>query len=55
MLQLALIFFVLAVFAALFGFGLVASSFASAAKIMFWILVALFLMSLVSGLVRRPA
>ncbi len=55
MLQLALIFFLLAVLAAVFGFGAVASGFAAAAKIAFWIFIALFLISLVSGLVRRPA
>lgn len=54
MLQLALVFFLLAFVAAVFGFGIVASTFAAAAKIAFWIFVALFLVSLVSGLVRRP-
>jgi uncharacterized membrane protein YtjA (UPF0391 family) len=55
MLSLALVFFLLALAAALFGFGVIASGFMALAKIAFWIFLALFLISLVTGLVRRPA
>lgn len=55
MLSLALGFFLLALAAALFGFGVIASGFMAVAKIAFWIFLALFLISLVTGLVRRPA
>ena len=55
MLTLALVCFLLALAAALFGFGIIASTFAALAKIAFWIFLAIFLVSLVVGLVRRPA
>ena len=56
MLRWALIFLVIALIAALFGFGGIASTAASFAVILFWIFLAvtiiLFLVGLVSG--RRP-
>jgi uncharacterized membrane protein YtjA (UPF0391 family) len=55
MLTVALVFFLLALAAALFGFEILASSFAAVAKIAFWMFLAIFLISLVVGLVRRPA
>jgi uncharacterized membrane protein YtjA (UPF0391 family) len=55
MLTVALVFFLLALASALFGFEILASSFAALAKIAFWIFLAIFLISLVVGLVRRPA
>lgn len=54
MLTVAIVFFLLALAAALFGFNILASSFAAIAKIAFWIFLAIFLISLVAGLVRRP-
>ena len=55
MLTVALVFFLLALAAALFGFEIMASGFAALAKIAFWIFLGIFLISLVVGLVRRPA
>jgi uncharacterized membrane protein YtjA (UPF0391 family) len=55
MLTVALVFFLLALAVGLFAFGIIASTFAALAKIVFWICLAIFLMSLVIGLVRRPA
>jgi uncharacterized membrane protein YtjA (UPF0391 family) len=55
MLTVAMVFFLLALATALFGFEILASSFAALAKVAFWIFVAIFLISLVVGLVRRPA
>jgi uncharacterized membrane protein YtjA (UPF0391 family) len=55
MLTVALVFFLLALLAALFGFGILASGFAVMAKIAFWIFLAIFLISLVVGLIKRPA
>ena len=55
MLTVALVFFLLALAVGIFAFGLVASTFVAVAKIAFWICLAIFLMSLVIGLVRRPA
>ncbi|MGM0576921.1 MAG: DUF1328 domain-containing protein [Myxococcota bacterium] len=56
MLGWALAFFVIALVAALFGFGGIAAGAASIAKILFWVFVALFLVSLVVGVIRgrRP-
>jgi uncharacterized membrane protein YtjA (UPF0391 family) len=55
MLTTALVFFLLALAAALFGFEVIASGFAAVAKIIFWMFLAISLISLVVGLVRRPA
>ncbi|AWV90870.1 DUF1328 domain-containing protein [Bradymonas sediminis] len=52
MLRWALIFFVIAIVAAIFGFGGIVESAASIAMILFWIFVALFVISFVSGLVK---
>ncbi|MCB9730232.1 MAG: DUF1328 domain-containing protein [Deltaproteobacteria bacterium] len=56
MLGWALTFFVIALLAALFGFGGIAAGAASIAKVLFFIFVALFVISLIVGLVRgrRP-
>jgi uncharacterized membrane protein YtjA (UPF0391 family) len=53
MLQWALVFFVVAIAAALFGFGGIASSAAGIAQILFYIFIILFIISLITGLVRR--
>ena len=51
MLNLALVFLVIAVFAGLFGFGVVASTAAEIATVIFWIFLILFGVSLVASLV----
>jgi uncharacterized membrane protein YtjA (UPF0391 family) len=53
MLYWALVFLVVALVAALFGFGGVASTAAGFAKILFFIFLILFLVSLVFGGLRR--
>lgn len=56
MLRFALAFFIVAIIAAVFGFGGIAAGAASIAKVLFFIFVVLFLISLVFGLVRgKPA
>lgn len=55
MLSWALMFLVLALVAALFGFGLVAEMSFMAAKILFFVFLVLFIVSLVAGGFRRPA
>ena len=53
MLRWALIFFVVALIAAVFGFLGIAAAAAGIAKILFFIFLVLFLISLVGGLVTR--
>jgi uncharacterized membrane protein YtjA (UPF0391 family) len=53
MLRWALIFLVLALVAGLFGFGLIASTAAGIAKILFFVFLVLLAISLVGGLMRR--
>jgi uncharacterized membrane protein YtjA (UPF0391 family) len=53
MLRWALIFFVVALVAAVFGFLGIAVAAAGIARILFFIFLVLFLVSLVSGLLRR--
>jgi uncharacterized membrane protein YtjA (UPF0391 family) len=48
-----LVFLIVAVIAAIFGFGVLAAASAGIAKILFFIFVVLFLISLVAGLFRR--
>lgn len=55
MLRLALIFFILALLAALFGFGVIAVAFAGVAKVLFFIFLALLLISLIMHAVRGRA
>jgi uncharacterized membrane protein YtjA (UPF0391 family) len=55
MLYWALMFFVFALVAALFGFGGIAVAAAGIAKILFFIFVVLFLASLLAGFMRRGA
>lgn len=55
MLGWALVFFIIAIIAAIFGFGNIAAGASNIAIILFWIFVVLFLVSLVTGLVRRPS
>ena len=53
MLNWALIFFAVAIIAAIFGFSGMAVASAGVAKILFFLFLILFVVSLVSGLTRR--
>lgn len=53
MLYYAALFFVIALVAALFGFGGIAAGAAEIAKILFFIFLVLFMVSLVAGVFRR--
>lgn len=53
MLRWALAFFIIALVAAIFGFGGIAVAAAGIAKILFFIFLVLFLVALLGGLVRR--
>jgi uncharacterized membrane protein YtjA (UPF0391 family) len=53
MLNLALLFFIVALIAALFGFGGIAAGAVEIAQVLFFIFLVLFLVSLVAGLLRR--
>jgi uncharacterized membrane protein YtjA (UPF0391 family) len=53
MLHYAAVFFVIAIVAALFGFGGIAAGAAEIAKVLFFIFLVLFVVSLVAGLFRR--
>lgn len=53
MLWWAFIFFIVAIVSAIFGFGGIAAGAMSIAKILFWIFVILFVISLIVGLVNR--
>jgi uncharacterized membrane protein YtjA (UPF0391 family) len=55
MLQAALALFLIAIVAALFGFGGLAAGAAGVAKIVMFVFLALAVVSLVIGLIRRPA
>ena len=50
MLRWALIFFIVSIIAAVFGFGGISVAAAGIAKTLFWIFVALFVISLIAGL-----
>jgi len=54
MLRWAVIFFVIALIAALFGFTGIAVAAAGIAKILFFIFLILFVAALVTGLFQRP-
>jgi uncharacterized membrane protein YtjA (UPF0391 family) len=53
MLYYAALFFVIALVAALFGFGGIAAGAAGIAKILFFVFLVLFVVSLVAGALRR--
>jgi len=53
MLYWALVFFIVAIVAALFGFGGIAAGAVNIAQILFFIFIVLFLISLLMGLARR--
>lgn len=49
MLRWAAIFFIIAVIAAIFGFGGIAEAAADIAQVLFWIFIALFVIALIAG------
>jgi uncharacterized membrane protein YtjA (UPF0391 family) len=53
MLWWALIFFIVSIIAAVFGFGGIAEGSATIAKVLFIIFIIIFLISLIMGLLRR--
>ena len=53
MLRYALIFFIVALVAALFGFGGIAAGAVAIAKILFFVFLIIFLITLLMGLMRR--
>ena len=53
MLRYAVIFFIIAIIAAVFGFGGIATGAAEIAKILFFIFLVIFLFTLLMGLFRR--
>jgi uncharacterized membrane protein YtjA (UPF0391 family) len=54
MLRLAILFFVIALIAAFFGFGLMANMTWEAGKIVFFVFIVLAVLSLIGGAWRRP-
>lgn len=54
MLYYAIVFFIIAMIAGLFGFGFVASAAAGIANILFWVFIVLFVLSLLMGASGRP-
>jgi uncharacterized membrane protein YtjA (UPF0391 family) len=54
MLTWALAFLAIAVVAGLFGFGVIASASAGIAQLIFFVFIALFVLSLIFGFVRTP-
>ncbi|MCF6157284.1 MAG: DUF1328 domain-containing protein [wastewater metagenome] len=54
MLYWAIVFFIISIIAAVFGFGDIAAATSGIAKILFFIFIVLFIISLVVGLIRRP-
>lgn len=53
LLHYAVTFLVVAIVAALFGFGGIAGTAMSGAQMLFWVAIVLFLISAVAGLLRR--
>ena len=53
MLQAAAVFFIIAIIAAIFGFGGIAAGATEIAKILFFIFLIVFIFSLIMGLMRR--
>ena len=53
MLRFAVIFFIIALIAAAFGFLVIASAAVGIARLLFYVFLVLFLISLVGGLARR--
>ncbi len=55
MLRLALLFLVVSLIAALFGFGGIAVASAEIAKVVFFIFLVLFVVALLGGMMGRPS
>jgi uncharacterized membrane protein YtjA (UPF0391 family) len=55
MLYYAAVFFVVAIIAAIFGFGGIAAGAVEIAKILFFVFLVLFVVSLLFGVIRRGA
>lgn len=53
MLQLAILFLIIALIAAVFGFGLIVSAAAGIAKILFFLFLVIFVIALIMGLGSR--
>lgn len=53
LLHYAIVFLVVALVAAFLGFGGVAGTAMEGARILFWVAIALFVISLIGGLIRR--
>lgn len=53
MLGWAVTFFIIAIIAAIFGFGNIAAGATSIAQVLFFIFLVLFVLSLIMGIVRR--
>lgn len=53
LLYYAIVFLVVALVAAFFGFGGVAGTAMEGARILFWVAIVLFVVSLIAGVVRR--
>jgi uncharacterized membrane protein YtjA (UPF0391 family) len=53
LLYYAVVFLIIAIVAAVFGFGGVAGTAMEGARILFWVAIVLFIISLVMSLVRR--
>ena len=53
MLQAAAVFFIIAIISAIFGFGGIAAGATEIAKILFFIFLIVFVISLIMGLMRR--
>jgi uncharacterized membrane protein YtjA (UPF0391 family) len=53
LLRWAVVFFVLAILAAIMGFGIAAATFAAAAKLLFYAFIIIFVLMLIAHLVRR--
>lgn len=53
LLHYAVIFLIVALAAAFFGFGGVAGTAMDGARLLFWVAIVLFVVSLVAGLIRR--
>jgi uncharacterized membrane protein YtjA (UPF0391 family) len=49
----AVLFLIIAIVAAVFGFGAVAGTAMAGAKILFWVAIVLFIISLIGGLLGR--
>jgi uncharacterized membrane protein YtjA (UPF0391 family) len=54
MLYWAVVFFIIAIVAAVLGFGEIAGGAVAIAKILFFVFLVLFVVSLLVGLLRRP-